>query len=154
MLEFSLDKIVENIHLWLWIVLSVITLYFLIKKKWKSSQTTKDKSWDDNVYPIDYEALSKAEEEVAKRDIRFEILQNHMKIKDFSNAYGYSEEFMVDLVSKLREHKISAEYLFTQSLPTGVASTLETGTGTWELYVERVRKDEALHLLRQWGIKI
>ena len=153
MFDWSYFQSVEGLGVAIGISFNLLLVYFIFKRK-KSNKKPVLKAVgaveDDS---IDYEALTKAEQQVASLDIRAEITRDHTRVKDFSNMYGYHESYVSDLVEKLEKNNISAQYLFVPSLPTGVASYVGSA-GTWELYVERAKRDQAVELLKSWGVKI
>ena len=152
MLGFSVDQIVEGVSLLLGLGMTLLTLYFIFKRKTYKSSFDATENTDD-LESIDYKALHEAEAVVAKMDIRAELAKNYTRIKDFSNMYGFDENFMVNLVLKLKEKDIAAEYIFVPAMPTGVASYVGNA-GTWELFVMRDKEEQAIEWCRQWGISI
>lgn len=127
----------------------LVILIFLKKKFKRNNQVSYSEPHpvgEGEIY--DKEALKKAEEEVAKIDLRAEFLKNGLvKIDQLYSMHGYNESAMLRLTKQFMDQGIMAEYLFIHSAPGGAAG--HGHTGVYELFVDSEQEEKARELLRQ-----
>lgn len=121
---------------------------FVWKRKRSASKPLEESSSDRIEGTL--EDLARAEKQAAQlaRDPRTEILVRHEFLERFSTISGFTREFVEDQAERLRRVGISAEVYFQETLQPGVDGFL-TPQGSYELYIERGQKAEALRTLQE-----
>jgi hypothetical protein len=74
--------------------------------------------------------------------------------KDLVGRYntfdGYSDIYVEDLMSLLRKSGIECDFVFQETLPMGVGPAIVTRIGTYEVFADRSKVDEALKLIEEF----
>lgn len=118
----------------------LFSLYF--KRRRQRDEFSKDEE------AIDHKVLSEAEAKVKDMNLEMEFLKHYVPIHKFESLHGYDETSMTNIVYKLKEKDIAADYLFQQTLPVGKFS-YNGRTGTYRLFVDKNKVEEAEKALQK-----
>lgn len=97
----------------------------------------------------DPELLQQAEQAVSSLNLRQELSKNYELLDSYSTMQGYSEDYLNQLVQLLEQNQIHASFIFTESVPPGTTTFLGR-SGTFELYVQKDKSDEALDIIESF----
>ena len=81
-------------------------------------------------------------------EMREKLLENFELYDRYSTMRGYTGPYMHDIELGLQRQGIAAEVLFQETAPLGVAASVVSQQGFFELYIERGRRQEADRLIQ------
>ena len=81
------------------------------------------------------------------QDQRRKLADTKDLVGRYNTLDGYSETYVEDLMAALRKDGIECDYVFQETLPMGVAAAIVSRVGTYEVFADRARIEEALRTI-------
>ena len=83
-------------------------------------------------------------------DERRKLMDTMELVGRFHTLDGYSDYYVEDLMALLRKNGIACNSVFQETLPMGVAAAIVSRVGTYEIFAERTRIDQALRVVEEF----